>query len=436
MSFLDEPERAPVVLDRPLTVGRDAASDVRIDDESVSRLHVRLEPGNPPVAVDCESRNGTFLGSDRLVPKERSLVPPGSVVRVGGALLLVDWEAPASLRDAAPASVGDPFFYAKEGPMAAVLEMADRLAADDISVLLTGETGVGKEVLARYLHRRSPRKKGPFVPVHAAALSPSLFESELFGHERGSFTGADRIHRGHFERADGGTLFLDEICEMPKEAQVKLLRVLESGTFTRVGGDRAIQVNVRIIAAAKADLERAAAEGRFRSDLLYRLKVIPIVLPPLRERQGDLTLLANHFVAALNLEGKTAKRLTSAALEELHAHAWPGNVRELKHALERAYILSEEAIGREFLSSLDWKRSEPEPLASPAVQSFAIDLGMPLADAERQFILATLELVAGSKTKAAELLQISTKTLYSRLREYRASGHWLRVLEDAEPASA
>ena len=146
--------------------------------------------------------------------------------------------------------------------------------------------------------------------------------------------------------------------------------------------------------------------------------------------------MANHFVAALNLEGKTAKRLTPAAIEELLAHDWPGNVRELKHALERAYILSEEAIGREFLSGLDWKRSEPEPLASPAVQSFAIDLGMPLADAERQFILATLELVGGSKTKAAEILQISTKTLYSRLREYRASGHWLRMPEEGEPASA
>ena len=311
-----------------------------------------------------------------------------------------------------------------------------RVAPTEATVLILGESGTGKELVAEAVHRLSRRSAREMIAINCGAISANLIESELFGHERGSFTGADRIHRGHFERADGGTLFLDEICEMPKELQVKLLRVLESGTFTRVGGDRAIQVNVRIIAAAKADLERAASEGRFRSDLLYRLKVIPILLPPLRERLGDLTLLANHFVAALNLEGKTAKRLTPAALEELNAHDWPGNVRELKHALERAYILSEEAIGREFLSGLDWKRSEPEPLASPAVQSFAIDLGMPLADAERQFILATLELVAGSKTKAAEILQISTKTLYSRLREYRASGHWLRMPEEGEPASA
>ena len=386
--------------------------------------------GGPDFAVDTL---GVGAMDDFVAPLEASR--PGSARRPAGASRMLTIAARRG-DDLQPGGLRFGAMIGASPAMERVFGQIARVAPTEATVLILGESGTGKELVAEAVHRLSRRSAREMIAINCGAISANLIESELFGHERGSFTGADRIHRGHFERADGGTLFLDEICEMPKELQVKLLRVLESGTFTRVGGDRAIQVNVRIIAAAKADLERAVSEGRFRSDLLYRLKVIPILLPPLRERQGDLTLLANHFVAALNLEGKTAKRLTSAALEELHAHDWPGNVRELKHALERAYILSEEAIGREFLSGLDGKRSETEPPASPAVQSFAIDLGMPLADAERQFILATLELVAGSKTKAAELLQISTKTLYSRLREYRASGHWLRVLEDAEPASA
>jgi len=320
--------------------------------------------------------------------------------------------------------------------MEKVFEQIARVAPTDATVLILGESGTGKELVAEAVHRLSHRSAREIIAVNCGAISANLIESELFGHERGSFTGADRVHRGHFERADGGTLFLDEICEMPKELQVKLLRVLESGTFTRVGGDRTIRVNVRIIAAAKEDLERAAAEGRFRSDLLYRLKVIPIFPPPLHERGGDLELLAAHFLAALNLAGETDKRLSPAALERLQTHAWPGNVRELKHALERAYLLSEETIGGEFLFGLDGKRAEPKHAASPAAPGLAIGLGMSLAAAQRQFILATLEFVDGSKTKAAELLQISTKTLYSRLREYRAGGSPAGLQEGEEPASA
>ncbi len=320
--------------------------------------------------------------------------------------------------------------------MEKVFEQIARVAPTDATVLILGQSGTGKELVAEAVHRLSLRSAREMIAVNCGAISANLIESELFGHERGSFTGADRVHRGHFERADGGTLFLDEICEMPKELQVKLLRVLESGSFTRVGGGRTIRVNVRIIAAAKEDLEVAAAEGRFRSDLLYRLKVIPIFLPPLHERGGDLSLLAAHFLAALNEAGETDKHPTPAALQKLQAHAWPGNIRELKHALERAYLLSEEAIGGEFLSGLDGKRAAPERTASPAAPGLALNLGLSLAEAERQFILATLEFVDGSKAKAAELLQISTKTLYSRLREYRAGGARPRVREDEEPASA
>ena len=345
----------------------------------------------------------------------------------------------AALREAADRPREDLRFGAMIGAspaMERVFDQIARVAPTEASVLILGESGTGKELVAEAVHRLSGRSGKEMIAINCGAISANLIESELFGHERGSFTGADRVHRGHFERADGGTLFLDEICEMPKELQVKLLRVLESGTFTRVGGDRTIRVNVRIIAAAKADLERAAAEGRFRADLLYRLKVLPILLPPLRERAGDLALLATHFVAVLNLAGGTDKRLLPAAVEELRAHDWPGNVRELKHALERAYILSEDAICSEYLSGLDGMRLESEAAATSADRGFAIDLGKSLAEAERQFILATLELVGGSKTKAAELLQISTKTLYGRLREYRASGHWSRAQEEPLPASA
>ena len=414
MSFLDEPERAPVVLDRPLTVGRDAASDVLIDDESVSRLHVRLEPGNPPVAVDCESRNGTFLGSDRLVPKERSLVPPGSVVRVGGALLLVDWEAPASLRDAAPASVGDPFFYAKEGPMAAVLEMADRLAADDISVLLTGETGVGKEVLARYLHRRSPRKKGPFVPVHAAALSPSLFESELFGHERGAFTGATTERAGLFELADGGTLFFDEIGELPLDMQPKLLRVLEDRRVVRVGGRSARTVDVRIVAATNRDLAAEVDKGTFRSDLYFRLSAFPLALPPLRERTHEIKPMALVLLERACAErGRAVPHLSTAAIERLHAHSWPGNVRELRSVMMRALLFAPK--GASELGADDIERAiTPGGGAAPRPAPAASPTDAP-GDDERARIVRALTKHAGNQSAAAEELGIARRTLINKL---------------------
>jgi DNA-binding NtrC family response regulator len=426
VSFLDEPERAPVVLDRPLTVGRDAASDIRLDDESVSRLHVRLEPGTPPTAIDCESRNGTFLGSDKLEAKKRALVPPGSVLRVGGALLLVDWEPPASIRDAAPSSGLDPFFYAKEGPMAEVLEMADRLAADDISVLLTGETGVGKEVLARYLHRRSPRKKGPFVPVHAAALSASLFESELFGHERGAFTGATTERAGLFELADGGTLFFDEIGELPLDMQPKLLRVLEDRRVVRVGGRTARTVDVRILAATNRDLAVEVERGAFRSDLYFRLSAFPLALPPLRDRRAEITPMAKLLLERACAErGRVVPHLSAGALERLAGHAWPGNVRELRSVMMRALLFANK--GTSELSAEDIERAispgaAPGPAPSPApclslpppVSRVPDTPRQPEAE-ERARIVAALAKHAGNQSAAAEELGIARRTLVYKL---------------------
>ncbi len=319
--------------------------------------------------------------------------------------------------------------------MQKLFDQVARVAPTDATVLILGESGTGKELVAETVHALGRRRTRPMISINCGAISANLIESELFGHERGSFTGADRVHRGHFERADGGTLFLDEIGEMPYELQVKLLRVLESGTFTRVGGDRPIKVDVRIVAASNRDLEVAVAEGSFREDLLYRLRVFPVHLPPLRDRQEDLMLLVDHFLAEMNRADGANKRIAAAALDRLRAYDWPGNIRELKHVLQRAFILSDAEIAPEALASLPAPRARAEPGGPPSKRSITIEPGMPLADAERRLVIATLDLNAGDKTKTAEMLGISTKTLYSRLREYQASGHWTGAAPKTKPLS-
>ena len=233
--------------------------------------------------------------------------------------------------------------------MQRVYDLISKVAPTEASVFVLGETGTGKELVAQTLHDMSPRRKGPFVPINCGAVSPTLIESELFGHEKGSFTGADRVHRGYFERANRGTLFLDEITEMSAELQVKLLRVLETGTFMRVGGTDPIRVDARVMAATNRDPAEAVTAGKLREDLLYRLNVLPIEVPPLRERGDDVERLAQHFLDEFNKEGDTQKRFTSTALDRLRAHSWPGNVRELRNVIHRAYILAESDIGPDTL---------------------------------------------------------------------------------------
>ncbi|MCM2269183.1 MAG: sigma-54 dependent transcriptional regulator [Thermoanaerobaculia bacterium] len=303
----------------------------------------------------------------------------------------------------------------------AVFDQIARVAPTDAAVLVLGESGTGKELVAEAVHALSQRSAKPMISINCGAISATLIESELFGHERGSFTGAGRVHRGHFERADGGTLFLDEINEMPYELQVKLLRVLESGSFFRVGGDRPIRAAVRIVAASKPNLERAVAEGRFRADLLYRLKVFPIALPPLRDRRGDLELLVEHFLAELNLAAATSKRLTAAAFALLAQYDWPGNIRELKHLLERAFILSDDEIGPDELAGLPPRCAGPAPESLTPLGAVTLAPGLPLAEAERLFVLATLGRAGGNRAKTAAMLGISTKALRCRLRRYESS---------------
>ena len=260
---------------------------------------------------------------------------------------------------------------------------------------------------------RATRSYTCCIAGEAPIISPNLIESEIFGHEKGSFTGAERQRKGFFERAHGGTLFLDEITEMPIELQVKLLRVLETGRVTRVGAEKPEEVDVRIVAATNRDPEQAAVSGQLRRDLLYRIHVFPIHVPPLRERGSDIELLVRQFLDDLNRDSETKKVLSEPAMALLRAHAWPGNVRELKNVVERAFILARDTIGTEHV-----------PLGSPPIQlpqsgsNLTLRVGNSVADAERALILATLDQLKGNKREAARVLGLSLKTLYNRLKEY------------------
>jgi DNA-binding NtrC family response regulator len=290
-------------------------------------------------------------------------------------------------------------------------DLIARVAPTDVTVLVLGESGTGKELVARAIHDLSRRRAHPCLPVNCGAISRELIESELFGHERGSFTGASAQHAGYFERARGGTLFLDEITEMPVELQVKLLRVLETCEITRVGGGTQLPVNVRVVAATNRDPEQAVSEGRLREDLYHRLNVFPMEIPPLRERGDDVELLAQHFLGELNREHDTSKRWAPEALEALRRASWPGNVRELRNAVQRAYILANAEIGPDALPGLGGG-------AVPCGPTLRVPIGTPVAEVERQLILGTLQQTGGDKRRAASVLGISLRTLYNRLKRY------------------
>ncbi|PMS18852.1 sigma-54-dependent Fis family transcriptional regulator [Trinickia dabaoshanensis] len=297
--------------------------------------------------------------------------------------------------------------------MQSVYDQIGRVAPTAASVLLVGESGTGKEVAAQTIHELSLRRKHAFLAVNCGAISPNLIESEMFGHERGSFTGADRQHKGYFERASGGTIFLDEITEMPAELQVKFLRVLETGMFMRVGTTKEIETDVRVIAATNRDPEEAVLEGKLRLDLYHRLNVFPISLPPLRERGNDVWLLAQAFLEELNERHGSRKQFPPAVRDMMLSYPWPGNVRELKNYVQRAFIMA--APDADLTAAVPLQISLSKPSTGTAV---TIPFGTSLATADRQLILATLEQCGGVKTRAAEILGISLKTLYNRLVEY------------------
>jgi len=309
------------------------------------------------------------------------------------------------------------------------LRLIDRVANADATILITGESGTGKEVAARELHQRSGRSAAPFVAVNCASIPANLLEAELFGYERGAFTDAKIQKKGLLELAHGGTLFLDEIGLMPFDLQAKLLSVLESRNFRRVGGVQDFTVNVRFLAATNEDLERAVADGRFRQDLFYRLNVIPLTLPPLKERVGDVTLLARHFLAAFGERyGKPTVRFSDGARRWLINHSWPGNVRELRNVVERAVLLgAADEIQVEDLALGQKEREQRILETGPAVSvgttgEIHIQLppwGIALEDVERQMIMAALEATDGNVSKAAPLLHLSRDTLRYRIRKHR-----------------
>jgi two-component system response regulator FlrC len=318
----------------------------------------------------------------------------------------------------------------RDDAMAHVVKLAQQIAPSDASVLITGESGTGKEVLARYVHARSNRARGPFISVNCAAIPEALLESELFGHEKGAFTGAVARRIGKFEEANGGTLLLDEISEMDVRLQAKLLRALQERVIDRVGGARPVPVHIRIVATSNRNLSEAVREGAFREDLLFRLNVVNLKLPPLRERPADVLELAQHFVRLYSQANGVALRpLAADAKRQLSLARWPGNVRELENTIHRAVLMaSGDEIGPDAILSPDGLRldaSKPAAVAHAALAAEAVTrslVGRTVADVERDLILETLKHCLGNRTHAANILGISIRTLRNKLNEYSSAG--------------
>ncbi len=421
-----------------ITIGRADGNTVRIDDPAVSRTHAVLHLGDRMEIEDLGGANGIFI-PDRPGPgitnqtlNVRQVVRRRAALAIGDRILLgttsaVVRHAPAvGLPDLAVAGLADAGVIVRDAAMRAIYQQAARAARSQISVLLLGETGVGKEVLARAIHAHSARSQGPFLGVNCAALTESLLQSELFGNEKGAFTGASAARAGIFEAASGGTVFLDEIAEMPVGMQAMLLRVLEERVVTRLGSTRARPVDVRFLAAANRDLEALSQRGGFRNDLYFRLAGMSLTIPPLRDRPQEIESLARIFVSAASdqLERATPLVVSPAALELLSAYSWPGNVRELRNAIDRAAVLCEgDTILPEHLPPSVQRRAAPPGEVAPpgpGVESpgQGRSLGGEIKTLERARIVEALDRCAGNQSQAAELLGISRRTLISRLAEF------------------
>jgi len=394
-----------------LTIGRSRGADVRIDHPSISRQHAALLVGPPLRIEDLGSANGTRVGGRLLRGGEEAEIALNEVVELGDVLVMVQ-----ALRRRARARAGPTDDAERDAsPMAGLLRVAERMAAGDISVLLLGETGVGKEVMAETIHRLSPRARRPLVKLNCGAFTEALLESELFGHVKGAFTGADGNKPGLLETADRGTLLLDEVGELPPRLQVKLLRVLEERQVLAVGAVKPKRIDVRFIAATNRDLEAEIARGAFRRDLYFRLAGATLLIPPLRERLGELVPLARQILdEACARAGRTPPLLRDEAIAALKRHAWPGNIRELRNVLERALLLGGDgavALGPEHLA-LPGTAELPRLSAPP----LALD---PERARERDRIVDALQECAGNQSRAAKRLGISRSTLVARLEEFQ-----------------
>jgi DNA-binding NtrC family response regulator len=412
----------PLERGQQVVIGRAPECEVRIDDASVSRRHAILDVRDEVRLIDLGSFNGTKVGGQRLEANTPYELKSGILVEIGAAMLMLQLDAKN-----VPASTRVGLFT---DPMVPIDKLIEHVARSSISVILLGETGVGKEVTAEKIHRLSPRKERPLIKINCAALPESLLEAELFGYERGAFTGAQQAKMGLVEAADGGTLFLDEIGEMPLPTQAKLLRVVENREVMRLGALKPKSIDVRFVSATNRDLETISRTGQFREDLFYRLNGIAIQIPPLRDRPREIPRLADEFLTRACRDAARPKAaLADDALRLLERHQWPGNVRELRNVIERAVVL---CAGNEITSAqLAWLVDRPSrPAAAMGAQVPVPALpGLPgevrigslkegVADAERARILETLERYGGNQTKAAEALGISRRTLLRRLDEY------------------
>jgi two-component system, NtrC family, response regulator AtoC len=391
--------------------GRAGNSRLIIDEADVSREHARFTRRGSAVWVeDLESRNGTWLDGRRIASP--TLFEPRSTLRVGSTRigLAVCGEHRAA---SGPRLLADTAVVIADQGTRQVFDEAKRIAATPCTVLITGETGVGKEVVAEFVHRESGRHGGPFIRLNCAALPETLLEGELFGYEKGAFTGADKRREGWFEAAHGGTLFLDEIGDMAPTMQAKLLRVVESGKIVRLGATAEVTVDVRVLSATHRDLRAAVQDGTFRADLYYRLASITLAVPPLRERPTEIALLATRFATSFAAQlGISAPQITESAFEQLTTYGWPGNVRELRNVIERAVALG----GGSTITEIQLPESlRPPKPANPNPNPIQHHV----EEAERAAIAAAMAAENGNQTQAARRLGISRRTLVYKLTKYK-----------------
>jgi two-component system, NtrC family, response regulator AtoC len=418
----------PLEEGRPVVLGRAGGSDVTIDDASVSRQHARVRASTAHLEVtDLGSKNGVVVGGRKIASGACVPLRPGEVMALGAVSVVIlradgvvatpVLAEPASAeRPAAPAARASGVVLEAPG-MKRLVALLERIAKSPLSVLLSGESGTGKEVLARLVHDASPRRQAPFVALNCAALPETMLESELFGYDKGAFTGAAKDKPGLFELADGGTIFLDELGELPQAMQAKLLRVLESGEVRRLGGLTAKRVDARVVAATNADLASAVAEGRFRGDLFYRVNGMSFALPPLRERREDVEPLATMFLtAACRRAGRAELTLADDAKEAIARHDWPGNARELRNVMERAAAIAEGSEVRSADLFLDTAPKADGATHTKPRSDVADEATMRGWEAtERERVKEALARARGNRTRAARALGISRHTLLRRI---------------------
>jgi two-component system response regulator AtoC len=430
--------RFPLVGGRAHTIGRSDKSDIVIPLDTASRDHAVIHDGVPPEIEDVGSLGGTIVAGKKLAPGERVRLQEGMAIQIGTVTLVVHSTADELTledREVGPLASG---FVLKDEKMLALYRLVEDVAPSDLSVLILGETGTGKELFAQLTHESSPRRKNTFVRLNCAALTEALAESELFGHERGAFTGADRSKLGLFEVANEGTLFLDEVGELSLAMQAKLLRVLDKGEIMPVGAVKPKKIDLRVVAATNRDLRALVSTGRFRADLFYRLTGVVANVPPLRDRPADIPALVEFFAApCANRAGKPLPHFSPEAMTALCAYRWPGNVRELKNFVERAVLLARDSIIT--LADLQIPRdAHPAPptlgLQSTSVEEDATFEDAPTrtdlsnvgpapartddVQAERARIVDALARAHGNQARAARLLGISRRTLINRLDAY------------------